>query len=199
MPDDQWFIDIHQRLLGGDPVAPAELAIEVFEDLVAAIESANKIDDPDLIQDACTEAWENYVKNPATFNPSERSLFGYLKMSAQGDLRNRIAKESRRRKKENAVEDVELSVFDGNEIMENEFAIQWDEIERRLESVFDDLADRQAARLIIAGERATSTFVDIFSLHQHSPEEQRKEVKRQKDRIKKNLQRSMDLNDDASE
>ena len=100
MPPDDWFTQIHDHMLAGDPTAPAELAINVFQLLVDKLTANNSaIRDNALIHDACTEAWQNYVKSPQAFDPSKRGLFGFLTMSAQGDLINELAKIERRKEK----------------------------------------------------------------------------------------------------
>jgi RNA polymerase sigma-70 factor (ECF subfamily) len=60
---------------------------------------------------------------------------------------------------------------------------------RTINRIFNDEEDRQAAALILEGERSTEEFAKIFCLGHLPNIEQRREVKRRKDRIKKRLER----------
>src|SRR5258706_9987373 len=114
--DANWCLAIHQRLLDCDPTAPAELVEVCLDALVSALRSTHKLYDTSLTEDAAADALLAYAKAPEKFNPAQRGLFGYLQMAATGDLRNAIAKERRRHRWEQAVDDVELAAAGGNRL-----------------------------------------------------------------------------------
>jgi RNA polymerase sigma-70 factor, ECF subfamily len=190
---DDWQREIHERLLAGEVTAPAELAEVMLEPVLHQLTMKfPKLSDPDLLYDAVTDALMSYIKRPAQFDPTKRSLIGFLFMAAEGDLRNALAKEKRRRQKEIPLEDVELGGAAGNSVVEEENPETEPEKERlrqELPRIFGDPKDLVMVELMISGERTTEVFVNVLEL-QHLPlDQQRREVKRHKDRLKKRLER----------
>src|SRR2546426_4982188 len=104
--DDEWCRRIHDRLLADDPTATAELAENVGNIVFEKLRKKHPRRDLEMVHDAAWDAIRAYMERPTTFDPSKRSLVGYLVMSADGDLRNAIAKSQRRR--EDLLVDVEL-------------------------------------------------------------------------------------------
>jgi len=197
MLTEAWLAEIHRRLIEGDPVAPAELAEQVYPMLEKTLSADNPaINDPDLISDACVEAFMNYVKKPATFDPTKRGLVGYLVMSAKGDLINTLSKLKRDAQKGNSGNRVELAELAGNEYTEPQIERQWDRIRDQLDIVFTDPKDKEAALLIIDGERSTQVFASVLECGGSSTEETEKVVKRHKDRIKAAMKRKMSDKDE---
>lgn len=193
MQTDEWFLRIHERLLQRDPVAPAELAEVVFRRLVSGLRKQNpKLTKSDLIEDAATDAFMNYVKVPDTYDPTKCGLFRYLSMSANGDLRNALAKRKRRFDKEIAVGLVEELQLGGNSLVDEKEPMAESENAALLEKakvLFNNPTDHRVLDLIIRGERSTATFVEVLSLQGLPIDRQRREVKRHKDRVKKWLER----------
>jgi RNA polymerase sigma-70 factor (ECF subfamily) len=190
---NKWQSKIHERLLAEDVTASAELAEALLEPLLHHLaKKYPKLRDPDILYDAVTDALMSYIKRPAQFDPTKRSLIGFLFMAAEGDLRNAIAKEKRRRHKEIPLENVELEVVVGNTEVEaenSETEPERDQLRQALPQIFKDPKDLMMVELIISGERTTEAFVEVLKL-QHLPlEQQRREVKRHKDRLKKRLER----------
>ncbi len=64
-----------------------------------------------------------------------------------------------------------------------------DRIRPELDRLFPNRADRQAVELMLDEERSTAAFAKVWSLGHLSLQEQRKEVKRGKDRLNKVLSR----------
>src|SRR6266446_216030 len=98
---------LYRRLLDGDVTASADLAKGFLEPLIAWLVGRNSSKVP---KDLCVEAAEDaviaLVKSPASFKPARRMrLFAYLRMSAQGDLRNILRREGRERQHEISLED----------------------------------------------------------------------------------------------
>jgi RNA polymerase sigma-70 factor (ECF subfamily) len=184
-----WWTDIHKRLIGHDNVAPAQLAEVALPLLEGHLHASYpKVRDAEMIADAAVDAVVAYVKDPAKFDPSKRSLLGYLKMAAVGDLLNRIAKEGRRRDRAKGEGDrVELDQLAGKEsvgaVDETESPAQ------TIDTLFPSERDRRMASLVIEGERSTAKFAAVLGITGRSIEDQRIIVKKHKDRIKKVLQR----------
>jgi RNA polymerase sigma-70 factor, ECF subfamily len=190
---DKWQREIHERLLAEDVTAPAELAEILLEPLLQRLaQKYPQLPDPDLLYDAVTDALMSYIKRPAQFNPAKRTLIGFLVMAAEGDLRNALAKVKRRRQKEIPLKDVELKVAAGNSKIEagnSSTEPEREKLRQALPMIFEDPKDLAMVELMMSGERTTEAFAEVLKL-QHLPlEQQRREVKRHKDRLKKRLER----------
>jgi len=186
-------LELHHRLVNGDETASAEVferyLTPLIEELCRYYQSvANR--DRTLISDAVTEALFNYVEQPSNYDPSRASLRGYLKMSADGDLRNLLEKEKRREKpKESLDKIVELR---GGVRKRNQTgkALEGKEIEAHIEEIVSDEADREVVEMMLDGVRKTERYAEVLGIDHLPIEEQRTKVKRAKDRLKKKLQRA---------
>jgi RNA polymerase sigma-70 factor, ECF subfamily len=190
---DKWQREIHERLLAGDVTAPAELVEALLERLLHRLtKKYPKLGDPDLLCDAVTDALMSYIKRPAQFDPAKRTLMGFLVMAAEGDLRNALAKAKRRRQKEIPLKDVELKVAAGNSELEEENSdteLEREKLRQALPVIFEDPKDLAMVELMMFGERTTGAFAEVLKLQHLPAEQQRREVKRHKDRLKKRLER----------
>jgi hypothetical protein len=196
-PAESWQREIHERLVHGDIVAPAEAAETLLAPLVRRLRGKHPgLADPQLVDQAVATALMSYFRQPAQFDPARATLFHFLLLAADRDLRNELAKLRRRREKEAAFA-VELARQAGNEITEGcEAKSQAATVElsrrmSRMVSLFGDTRDRAMARLILDGERSTAAYAALLGLHERPVEEQRREVKRHKDRIKQRWRRAI--------
>jgi hypothetical protein len=197
--DDEWCRRIHERLVADDPTATAELAENVGNIVFEKLRKKHPRRDPEMVHDAAWDAIRAYMERPTTFDPSKRGLVGYLVMSADGDLRNAIAKSQRRR--EDLVVDVELVDLRGKKSSREQSEanrgyeeklvahLDVDRIRPQLERLFPDQADRAALNLLLDRERSTQAFAEVWGLGNLPGDQQRSEVKRRKDRLKKALER----------
>jgi len=190
---DAWQREIHERLVAGEVTAPAELVETLLDPLIGRLtRKYTKLPDPDLLTDAVTDALMSYIKRPDQFDFGKRTLLGFLVMAAEGDLLNALAKVKRRRAKEISLDDVELEVVVGNNNIEEgnpEEGTERNQVRHELPHLFKDPKDQKAVELMLAGERTTAAFAQVFDLQHLPPDQQRREVKRHKDRIKKRLER----------
>jgi RNA polymerase sigma-70 factor (ECF subfamily) len=192
MHDDEWYRQLHGRLLAGDPIASTELAEVIWASLVREMERRYpQLKQSEHLRDAASDALISYIKNPAQFDPTKRGLPGYLIMAAAGDLRNALAKVSRRKLREVTTEDVELRRAAGKEREKRYLDVRTGPLETvaALTKLFKDPKDRQALELIVQGERSTEVFAKVWDLDSLSTKERARHVKRNKDRIKKMLRR----------
>lgn len=191
---------LHQRLLQGDPLAPAELVETFMEELVRRLRArARPLRDDDLILDASTDTLLAYAQQPTKFDPAKSSLLTYLTMSAYGDLLNMLAREYRKKKREIPLEDVEHSLSVGNNMVEEaedevleRYGISTIEkalLLRRVVEEFPDPVDRQLLNLMLSGERKTTAYSAVLGIQDSDRGEQKQIVKRHKDRLTKRLQR----------
>jgi plasmid stabilization system protein ParE len=189
---------LHARLLAGDPVAPADLAEAYLESLAAWLERQNpRVTDPHLCTVAAGEAIIALIKAPRSYDPARRSLEGYLRMSAQGDLRNLLRTERRHSLRRASLDAVELSPVAGKDL--------WD-VEGDPARIVDQEAELTAIpppklpgltpqeervlALLRQGERRTIAYARVLDIEYLPVPEQRQEVKRVKDRLQKRLTRA---------
>lgn len=196
---------IHARLLSRDVTASEELAtryLPLVHHHVQACARTRGIYDEAPINDAATESVLNYIRNPEKFNATKSSLLGYLKLAAERDLSNFLAKDRRQRRGEQLTDDVEVAILHGNRPSEMEKIRRDAETEilqkiepprttmDRLSGVVTTQQDRKLLELMISGERKTGAFASVLEILDLSQAEQRKIVKKHKDRLKKQLERS---------
>jgi hypothetical protein len=191
---------LHQRLLDGDITAAAEIA-ELFMPVV--IDKLGRgypsLDDPHLIDTAVEEALVSYFERPEQYDPAKLDLAGYLRMSADGDLRNLLKKEKRIQSQQSLSEYVELSDDDTEHEAEvpDDFNLEalvfshCSPVWQRLSDLLPDPVDQEIVLLMMEGERKTSVYADVLGISSRPSEEQAQVVKRHKDRIKKTLQRNV--------
>jgi RNA polymerase sigma-70 factor (ECF subfamily) len=193
MPSEEWYRQIHGRLLAGDPVASTELAEAAWKPLVEKLEKTHPLlKHSDFLRDAASDALISYIKHPTQFDPGKRGLFGFLVMAAEGDLRNALAKTIRRKRREIPLADVELASAGGKERVEapgTDVRLEAERLRGKIRELFKDPRDREALELLIDGERSTRAFARVWGLEGLPTKEQAREVKRHKDRVKKMLQR----------
>lgn len=196
---EEFYSEIHRRLIRGDPLAPSDLANNLLEDLIRQlkIRSYSATKNTDFIWDAAVTALLDYAEHPSKYKPSKSNLLTYLSLCGYRDLLNIIAKEQRRTNHQTSLESVELLKEDGN-IIEGveeditEYLVSPEEKNKildRIASEFPDKIDRDLLELIINGERKTATYSKILGIQEINTIEQRKIVKRHKDRIIKRLER----------
>ena len=198
--------ELHQRLVEGDPLAPSELVEAFSEELVRRVRARAQITNDDfIVYDAVTDALLVYAQQPTKYNPAKSGLLTYLSMSAYGDYLNMLARERRRDKREVPLEYVEHRLSVGNNliedlliedvldtVMEREGILTPEERIRLLQQVserFPDPQDRQLLNLLLLGERKTAAYSAILGILDSDKNEQRRIVKRHKDRLSKRLKR----------
>jgi RNA polymerase sigma-70 factor (ECF subfamily) len=158
------------------------------------------LDDPALVDDAVADAVLNYAERPDQFDPSKRGLFGYLEMSAHGDLLNALAAVKRRRQRERSLDVVELPLEQRNKAsMTREPSATLEDhvisdltsqrMIARVREAAETPQDVKVLQLMIDGERSTERYAEVLGLQNLTAVQRRREVKRHKDRMKKRLER----------
>lgn len=187
---------LHRLLLNGDSLAPSKIAELYFPLLEAYLERGYYKVDNELRWDAITQAYFSYIENPNLYNPEKLGLLAYLKMAAEQDLRNALAKQSRRTRNLTSLDNVAVVVSDGNINIEEQI-IQRERLDelrkarlRDQQIVADKGVDQQLLELIQSGVRATAEFAKVLNIEHLPVEEQRREVKRHKDRLRVYLKRN---------
>jgi hypothetical protein len=201
--------EFHARLLEDDITVTAEIANVYLEPLVKILLGKYpQLDDPHFVPTAVEDALLSYFNRPEQFDPRRGiSLFSYLQMSAIGDLKNLLQNHKAHIEKLNydepVEEFVELPLYEPEYKVEKddqsdlEVPVEWQNplIEVQLTELLPNIVDQKIMRLMMEGERATHTFANVLGILDLPSNEQRKIVKRNKDRIKKIIQRHIKWSD----
>lgn len=152
-----------------------------------------------LILDAVEDALVNYIKRPAQYQPKKRGLWGYLVMAATGDLLNAIEKERRTLSREKPVADVEHGSQRRNKVVASaaskldtqgpEYRASIQELLVAAERELADPHELEVAKLMFAGVSEVAAYANVLGIEHLPVYEQREQVKRCKDRVKKRLRR----------
>jgi RNA polymerase sigma-70 factor (ECF subfamily) len=195
-------LQLHHALLGGSTTASGQLMEEYLPELDRRLRRRHpEVRDDTMIWDAATDALFGYVQAPEKYDPTKLSLPSYLIMAANGDLLNAIQKERRRTSRLVSLDAV--ADDDPGRKRFQEPGVE-DEIDldrlvddparravlRRVLAEFTDPRDRRLLWLLVEGERRTEPYAAILGITHLDIEEQRRIVKRNKDRIDKRIKRA---------
>lgn len=193
--DPAALVDIHGRLLEGDPTASAELLELLYGPLIghAIKKHATFGMDQDRARDLAIGVLASLIERPNLFDPRRGSLFGFLCMMLDRDAQNAGRDEANRHKKFS-----EFSV-EVEQVRGNSYETSPDtrlDAERILShygaEVVVEAGDQEVLQLILHEERSYEAYAVALGIADLPPERLRAEVKRRKDRIEKRLQRLKD-------
>lgn len=198
-PDAQSLSTLHQRLLAGDPVAPAEFAEHTVTPLAELLRTLNQgLRDRSMADEAATDAVLDFVKSPQAFDPTRSSVWGFLELAAKRNLANLRLKEQRQRGKISRFHDVALHDPARKKVQDSPLASLVAseanaEDQKRLSAEVADLKPEEAQvfRLMREGVRETAEYARALGIVDRPHGEQRAIVKQIKDRLLKRMKRSL--------
>ena len=188
---------LHARLLERDPTATADLINEYLQTLIDQLRRSFLQEDPHLVEEQAIDAVLRITEHPERYDPNRGSILSYLRMDADGDLRNARQKRLRRERREMPFELVELSGDGRNRegawggdpaALVDQLSDSDPELWRTIRAQFD-ATEWQVVELMGDGERRTAPFAAVLGLTHLSEIKQAREVKRVKDKLKKRLER----------
>ena len=198
-----------RRLMERDPTAFVDLANLFLDYLVAWLAEHNRNIPEELCVEAAEDALIALKKSPASFDPGRGTrLAAYLRMSAQGDLRNILQRQGCRHANQVSLEDVELSPEAGKYLGVDEDPLHI--LELREESakavttivtpVREGLSDAEsrALDLLLQGEKKTAIFAEAMGISHLPVQAQKAEVNRVKNMLKKRIDRKKGGDDQSS-
>jgi hypothetical protein len=148
--------------------------------------------------EAAADALLEYLADPSKYDPSKANLLTFLKVAADRDMMNLLAKQGRREGKIETKDPVELYEYDGNKdvgtshdpvVQEVAEDAAVKELDVFIRTNFEDPIDRELALLVLDDVRETVEYVSVLGIDDLDELSQRAEVKRHKDRIKVKLKR----------
>jgi RNA polymerase sigma-70 factor, ECF subfamily len=181
---------LHERLLAGDPLATLDLFTHFAPLMRRRLAARFATTDPDLVEEAVSDALLDYFLRPERYDASRRSLRGYLFMVAERDLLNLRDRNRRRQGRLRLVDAVELDARARNEWEgggQIDAALVDDEAAAALWSEAMAVArtdeERIVQRLRLDGERATAAYAAALGWVDLPPAEQRRRLYQIKDRL----------------
>jgi RNA polymerase sigma factor (sigma-70 family) len=200
-PSRHWQLQKHQQILNRDsPTAFAQLAELALPHLVTFLHAEFHQVELHLHETAVIDCLLNYQAAPEKYDPEKLSLFAYLRMAARHDLLNAIDRSNRRKRPLISIDEpaVQAQLISENWSDLEPFQLEeWlgdrsDSAQQMLLHRFESelgSTDRQLFLLMLNGVRETEPYAEIMQLTSLSLAEQRREVKRAKDRLTKKLSR----------
>lgn len=189
---------LHHRLLAGDLIVTNEIAEQFLPVLIRFLQhNFPNLPDTHLISVAAGDALLNLFSHPERFDPERATLQTYLKVRARTYLLNRLAERKDIPDEYKIVELDDQDAVYANEIEDHSTSAKvvlgkvfHSEIMARLKQFLADDRDLRVIELMIDGERETAVFADALGIADLSSTEQKRLVKRAKDRLKKVLERT---------
>lgn len=182
-------LKLHKGLLEGDETASAELFVLFYDELVRYfIKAFGDWMDVELIKDQVSTAFIKLIDQPEKYNPAKAPLKSYLQMDIRGNIFTFLKKKSP--KLVELTENIQNSIYSKrleNQVISKDLV---NKVKIKLKSLFPEEPDFEVAWNMICGERSTEIFAKILAIEQLPSDQQKKEVKRNKDRINKQLQRN---------
>jgi len=196
--------EIQQRLLAEDPVASEVFCVHYLPLLTRRLQAKYRTTDEDLVQQAVTEALLDHIERPARFDPTRRSLRGYLLMAAERDLQNLRAHWQHRVEQERLLDPVEFDAATRKRTIEagdqvGATVAERDAADRRAARIMDAAQteeERRVLRLMMDDEKATEVFAAALGIGHLPPRKQRDRVYAIKDRLIKRARRQRRDDDD---
>ncbi|WP_420645476.1 hypothetical protein [Candidatus Leptofilum sp.] len=200
-PSRPWQMQKHQEILSeSNPTAFAQLSELALPHLIAFLRREFRQVEPHLHETAAIDSLLSYHQSPNKFDPDKLSLFAYLRMSTRHDLLNAIDKQNRQKRPLVSIDEpnIQSQLVDDANSLEDGFSLAgWlsNENEPPAQAILNNFeatlstTDRQLFLLMLNGVRETEPYADILGISATSITEQRRAVKRAKDRLTKRLQR----------
>jgi RNA polymerase sigma factor (sigma-70 family) len=200
-PSRHWQLQKHQQILNDDsPTAFAQLSEMALPHLISFLKKEFRQVEPHLRETAVIDCLLTYHAAPEKYDPEKLTLFAYLRMAARHDLLNAINHSNRQGR---PLLDIEEPGIQEQLVKADEAdldPIYWEESlgidtaaarEALLQSFEQDLnsTDRQLFILMLNGVRETEPYAEILQAADLPIAEQRRDVKRAKDRLTKKLSR----------
>lgn len=199
-PSRHWQLQKHQQIMNEDsPTAFAQLSELALPYLIELLRHEFRQVEVHLHETAAIDSLLAYHNAPQKYNPEKLTLFAYLRMAARHDLLNAIDHSNRKKRPLLNIDEPAIQrqlVTEADPESDPFYLEQWMDngnsnkqtLLRQFEAELDSI-DRQLFLLMLNGVRETEPYAEIMQLAEHSMAEQRREVKRAKDRLTKKLTR----------
>jgi RNA polymerase sigma-70 factor (ECF subfamily) len=182
---------LHRRLLTrADNRVAAEISVLFLPPLAQSLKRhfQHLLSDPQEAESAAIESLVAYLAHPEKFDPAKSSLIGYLYLDAKGNLLNLLKQQKKLVELRGSLAEYEAQA-DETENPESRLLSASSPLVERVLAAIKDPTDRELVALMIDGVRETSAYAAVLGIADRLQREQKKIVKRHKDRLKKKLRR----------
>jgi hypothetical protein len=194
LPDSYAFHALHERLRRGDRLASEELSRALLPVLQEEMARRFPRADEQVVSDGVIDAVLDYCASPDQFDPGKDvPLDRFLSTAAWRNVGNLLVGEGRRKRREKKAgakkreEDVALDP--AARIIQREEEERADQQQATLLAALRDSTDKEIMAMRLRGVRDTAEYARVLNISHLPTQDQREEVKRQKDRITRYLRR----------
>ncbi|QSQ17928.1 AAA family ATPase [Myxococcus landrumensis] len=184
------------------PSAEPKAIAEIFQKHIELIVHHLRFDlqcSHETALDSAVDAIFSYLRSPERYDPKGTRIETYLVQTARRKALDRIRSESARTRREQDFADlIGLEATSPNENLEVTVEARRVSDVLTTHSALSNPNDLATLRLLLQGENSTETLAKAMGLDGLSKEKMRLEVKRQRDRIMKHLQRLGEMGSDDS-
>lgn len=177
--------------LADDPTSAGAFLTLALPPLARQLTAWRPTADPHTVESVAADVLLWLVKHPAKYDPNKAPLPAFLLFVARRKLLTALAAERPHQVGKIPWDDVEFALADGNDQEEDDGLPSFDHPD--LQHVLAALSevDRRLLDLMRDGERSTAAFAAVVGVADRPADEQEREVKRAKDRIKARLKRAV--------
>lgn len=195
-PSRPWQHQKHDQILRKDnPLAFAQLSELALPHLLSFLQQEfPQVENHDC-ETAVIDCLLTYHAAPEKYDPDKLTLFAYLRMAARHDLLNALDRNNRRKRPLHPLDEpaiqsqlVSEDTFDADDLAEWAGSPSRQDVLQRFEASLNT-TDRQLLLLMLNGVRDSEPYAELLQLSTLPTNEQRREVKRAKDRLTKSLSR----------
>ncbi len=195
-PDRAWQDEKYQSLLGNSPTAFAEICERILPHLVAFLRNQFPQQASHHLEMVAIDVLLRFRAEPKKYDPQKLNLAAYLRMAARGDMLNLLDKNRRRERRLAALEDLSIEPMENS--IDDHFALdewlaQYTDLSHKevLAALEAELApqDIDVLMLMLEGVRETDRYAQVMGIANQDKNTRRREVKRTKDRLIKQLRR----------
>lgn len=197
----EYGLALHAACVAQEPDALEKLADHYYFPLIDSLRRRNsQWRDLDDFGSAAADAFVSYLKRPDVYDPTRgHSLFKFFVFAAQRDFMNIIKGQKPHNNRQTSIivenadngSEYELPISDGSDDQFDQLLSDIVILDQ-LNVLLDDKRDIQCVNMMMDRVRDRKAFADIYGLSHLPPEEQEHEIKKHKDRIKKQLLRKLD-------
>jgi len=180
--------ELHFAVLQGEVLARQAIAVLLVRRVGTTLHRRMPTVDSAIINDAVEDAILGYLTRPDAFDSSRSRLDTFLSLAASHNVLNALAREDRRRRVEGrAAAEAQAAAKQG--ALFNDVASRGDPTTIRLFMAAFNPLERQFLSARHFGERRTVELARILRLTHLAVPDQRREVKRETDRLRIRLRR----------
>jgi RNA polymerase sigma-70 factor (ECF subfamily) len=186
-PNQETQIKLHQRVSKGDPSAFSELCVIALPYLEHRFRIHFRGED---WHDFVIDTLINYQQNPRKYDPEKKAtLLNYLYMDARGDYLNHLEKMQRQPVLApifdvvgGAWEIADADVEDDDDDFDAPFGDY--DLDTLIGFLGLESRDQSLLRLMVSGYQPRAVYADVLEITHLPIEQQRREIKRHKDRLR---------------